>query len=111
MDNSMFGLMNPFLINTPKTKEEKLEEWKKTNKGFNEQQEVLCCKKCGSRDVQILGYPTTLDYERGAELYYICRSCGYEGYRIVKIKTITEDGTLVVDLVPDGLIGVTSSLI
>lgn len=111
MDNSMFGIMNPFLINIPKTKEEKLEEWKRSNKGFNEKQEVMCCKKCGSRNIEITDYPATLDYERGVELPYICRDCGYEGYRIVKIKKITSDGTLVVDLVPDGLIGVTSSLV
>lgn len=52
-----------------------------------------------------------MDYERGVELYYLCKDCGYEGYRIVKVKDITDDGTLVVDLVPDGLIGVTSSLV
>ena len=71
----------------------------------------MCCKRCGSCNIEITDYPNTSDYERGVELHYICRDCGYEGYRIVKIKTITKDGTLVVDLVPDGLIGVTSSLV
>lgn len=110
MNNSTFSLMNPFLINVPKTKQEKLEEWKISNKGFDEKQEVMCCKKCGSLHIDILGWYASIDNEKGAELYYECRDCGYEGTRVVKIKKITDDGTLVVDLVPQGLIGVTSSL-
>lgn len=57
------------------------------------------------------------DDEKGGELPYVCNYCGYEGSRVVRIKKFEpvngdpNNTRIVMDLVPDGLVGITGSFI
>lgn len=113
-----FGL--PFLY-FPKSEEEKIEEARRSGyiksndpHDINPNREQLCCKACGSLNVSV-GNPIYLDDEKGIEIPYLCLNCGYVGSRVAQIKDI-EDGSdggtrLIVDLVPNGLVGIAGSLI
>ena len=112
MTDNLVGYGIPFIFN-PKTREEKIEEarqsgliGKKNNYDFagaKYGQEIIC-KRCGSRNI-LVGAPIGEDTEKGLEIPYFCKECGYKGKRVAKVKKITDDGTLVVDLIPDGLVG------
>ena len=112
MANGLVGYGIPFIFN-PKSREDKIEEARQSGLigkrgdhdfvGAKYGQEIIC-KRCGSRNI-LVGEPTFKDYEKGVEIPYYCQKCGYEGIRVAKVKKIIEDGTLVVDLVPDGLVG------
>lgn len=112
MANGLVGYGIPFIFN-PKSREDKIEEARQSGligkKGDHDfvgakyGQEIIC-KRCGSRDI-IVGEPVVEDYEKGVEIFYRCQKCGYRGTRAAKIKKITADGTLIVDLIPDGLVG------
>lgn len=110
----------PFIY-TPKTTEEKIEEARQSgyinsNNPFdiNSNREQLCCKACGSLNVAV-GTLIYLDDEKGIEIPYLCYDCGYIGSRVAHIRNIedTVDGNycVVVDLVPDGLVGIAGTLI
>lgn len=64
----------------------------------------LCCKNCGSLNVAVFS-PYIKDQEKGCEIPYRCKDCGYEGARVARVKDISDDGVLTVDLIPDGLVG------
>lgn len=49
--------------------------------------------------------PRQEDFEKGIEIPYTCKRCGYNGSRIGRLRSIKDDGTLVMDLVPEILIG------
>ncbi len=110
--DSLVGYGIPFIF-TPKSREEKIEEARQSgligNKGDHDfvgakyGQEIIC-KRCGSRNI-IVGEPFQEDFEKGIEIPYFCKDCKYEGTRVAKVKKVQDDGTLVVDLIPDGLIG------
>lgn len=114
MSNGLIGFGIPYIINAPKSKEEKIEEARRSGfigshgdrdfVGAKYGQEIVC-KHCGSRNI-LVGQPITKDNDKGIEIPYLCKDCGYEGSRVARAKKVTEDGTLVVDLIPDGLIGV-----
>ncbi len=104
-----FGL--PFLINSTKSREEKIEEAR--NSGFIGKDgrlssaplgQQLVCQKCGSKNV-VVGLPSAKDLEKGLEIPYYCNQCGYEGTRVAKAKNVSDDGTLEVELVPEKLVG------
>lgn len=113
MADSLAGYGLPFIFN-PKTREEKIEEARQSEligkkndydfAGAKYGQEIVC-RNCGSHNVTV-GFPGVSDVEKGVEIPYFCRQCGYEGKRIARVKKITDDGTMVVDLVPENLIGV-----
>jgi ribosomal protein L40E len=112
--SDLVGFGIPYILDMPKTKEEKVEEARRSgligNKndqdfvGAKYGQEIVC-RRCGSKNV-IVGMPSGQDPEKGLEIPYYCRDCGYEGTRVARVKQITDDGTLIVDLIPDNLIGV-----
>jgi len=123
MASSLAGFGIPFILDAPKSREEKIEEARQSGligrshkdiKNVAPNEQVMCCKRCGSRNV-VVGMPITTDQEKGAELPYYCNQCGYEGTRVVRVKDVipNEDGSsrLVVDLVPDGLVGITGSFV
>jgi hypothetical protein len=103
----------PFIFNS-KSKEEKIEEARQSGLigkqgdhdfiGAKYGQEIVC-KRCGSRNV-LVHQPIVEDLEKGVEIPYTCKDCGYEGTRAAKVKKLTDDGTLIVDLIPESLIGV-----
>lgn len=111
MDN-LVGFGIPFILQN-KTREEKIEEARQSGLigprgdrdfvGAKYGQELVC-KRCGSRNV-IVGYPIVKDQEKGMEIPYECQNCGYEGTRGARAKGVAENGALMVDLIPDGLIG------
>lgn len=116
--SSLADFGTPFILDSPKSQDEKIEEARRhgligTNhkdiKNVPENEQVMCCKRCGSRNV-VVGLPVVKDDEKGAELPYYCNNCDYFGTRVVRIKKI-ENGTIMVDLVPDGLIGITGSMV
>lgn len=110
--DGLVGYGIPFIF-TPKSKEEKIEEARQSGLigsrgdhdfvGAKYGQEIIC-KRCGSRDI-IVGPPVQNDSEKGVEIPYLCRKCGYEGTRVARVKDIQDNGTIVVDLIPDGLVG------
>lgn len=51
------------------------------------------------------------DQEKGAEIPYYCNACDYTGTRPARIKNISEDGVLEAELIPDGLVGITGSMV
>ena len=113
MASNLAGFGIPFILDAPKSREEKIEEARQSGligkRGPKDlvgapQGQQMCCKKCGSRNVQILSFDVT-DLEKGCEILYYCNNCGYEGTRVAKVRTVKEDQTVVVDLVPDGLVG------
>ena len=123
MASNLAGFGIPFILDTPKSREEKIEEARRSGlignshkdiKNVPGNEQVMCCKRCGSRKVDI-GLPITNDDEKGAELPYYCNNCGYSGTRVIRIKDIKQDengnNRLVVDLVPDGLVGITGSFV
>lgn len=112
-----FGL--PFLY-FPKSEEEKIEEARRSGyirsndpNDINPDREQLCCKACGSLRV-LPNDPIYTDDEKGIEISYVCYDCGYVGSRAARIKSIDDapDGgcCLVVDLVPDGLVGIAGTI-
>ena len=107
-----FGL--PFLINSTKSRDEKIEEARKSGLIKNEYDlrgpnaQVFCCRFCGSKNLAV-GMPDASDFDKGMQVPYICKDCGYEGLIPVKVRKV-ENGTLEVDVIPDGLIGVVSHL-
>ena len=111
--NNLWSYGLPFIY-TPKTEEEKIEEAKASGL-LNENDtfigasgQTFCCKNCGSLNV-VVYHPIWRDDEKGCEIPYHCRDCGYKGTRVAKIKNI-QDGkngaALVIDLIPDGLVGI-----
>lgn len=102
----------PLIINSTMTREERIEEARKSGligkkhdhdfAGAKYGQEIVC-RKCGSRDI-VVETPVQEDLEKGVEIPYVCRTCGYEGVRVGKVKAI-RDNILVIDLIPDILIG------
>ncbi len=110
----MYGI--PYYIPAPLSQEERIEEARRSGlirdlknlDGPNA--EVFCCKRCGSTNV-IVGYPEIDDDEKGAELPYYCNNCDYSGYRMVRITGMDEEGTLKVQLIPDGLVGLTGTFV
>ena len=112
MASNLAGFGIPFILDVPKSREEKIEEARRSgligDRGPKDlagalQGQQMCCKKCGSRNVQLLSFDVT-DLEKGCEILYYCNNCGYEGTRAAKVRTVKEDQTVVVDLVPDGLV-------
>ena len=110
--NDLVGFGVPFLLNS-KSQEDKIEEARQSGLiGKNGNQDFvgakygqeIVCRKCGSRNIAV-GLPVVTDLEKGLEIPYTCRYCGYEGTRVAKAKNIKDDGTLVVDLIPDSLVG------
>lgn len=121
MINSLTGFGIPFIWQQPKSKEEKIEEARRSGyiksnnpNDINPNREQLCCKACGSLRV-LVGDPTFLDDEKGMEIPYICDDCGYIGTRVARFVNIEDIGNgeqrLVLDLVPDGLVGIAGTLI
>jgi len=112
--NSLTGFGIPFILEQQKTKEERIEEARRSGLigkrndqdfvGAKYGQEIIC-KRCGSRNIAV-GFPIVKDEEKGIEIPYFCQSCGYEGTRVGRVKNLSDDGTLSVDLIPDGLIGI-----
>ena len=112
MTDNLVGYGIPFIFN-PKTREEKIEEARQSGLigkngdhdfvGAKYGQEIVC-KRCGSRNIRV-AEPISKDLEKGVEIPYTCVSCGYQGTRVARVKNLTDDGTLVVDLIPDGLVG------
>lgn len=110
--DGLVGYGIPFIF-TPKSREEKIEEARQSgligNKGDRDfigakyGQEIVC-KRCGSRNIVVMP-PIQDDFEKGVEIPYYCKKCGYEGTRVARVKRMEENGTLVVDLIPDGLVG------
>ena len=110
MDLPSFGMPQIFF---PKSREEKIEEARQSGLigprgdqdfvGAKYGQEIVC-RRCGSRNI-LVGRPTKIDDEKGMEIPYYCRQCEYEGTRVAKARGVAEDGTLIVDLIPDTLIG------
>ena len=98
------------------SREEKIEEARRSGLIKNEHDLKgpkaihLCCKNCGSDRIQV-GTPGINDDEKGCEIPYYCTECGYHGLAPAKIKGISQDGTLSVDLIPDGLVGVVGHMI
>lgn len=122
MASNLAGFGIPFILNSPKSREEKIEEARRSGyitsndpRSINSRREQLCCKKCGSLNV-VVGTPIIPDDEKGGELPYLCKECGYTGTRVIRVKSIEPDSKnnknvrLVVDLVPDGLVGITGSM-
>lgn len=114
MENSdLTGFGIPFIMDIPKSREEKIEEARRSGligkrhdqdfAGAKYGQEIVC-RNCGSRNV-VVGQPLHRDLEKGIEIPYYCNQCGYEGIRVAKIKGLSDDGVLDVDLIPDQLIG------
>lgn len=109
----MSNFSAPLILN-PMTKEEKIEMARQSGligkkhdhdfAGAKYGQEIVC-RNCGSRNI-VVGMPMQQDLEKGVEIPYVCRECGYEGIRVARVKAINPDGTLVVDLIPDILIGI-----
>lgn len=113
MASNLAGFRIPFIFN-PKTPEEKIEEAKrsgliKKNGNFLDEQ-VMCCKRCGSTNV-LVGTPYMTDKEKGCEIPYYCRACDYEGTRVGKLQGVDENGVVKIDLVPDGLVGVYGTMV
>ena len=110
--SGLVGYGVPFIF-TPKSREEKVEEARQSgligNRGDRDfvgakfGQEIVC-RRCGSRKI-LVGNPILIDNEKGAEIPYVCRDCGYEGSRVARIKGISNEGVLQVDLIPDSLVG------
>lgn len=104
--SNLVGYGIPFIFN-PKSKEEKIEEARQlgliNENGVPQNQQVIC-QRCGSSNV-IIALPKQDDFEKGVEIPYFCKNCGYEGKRVGKLKTVKNDGTLVMDLIPDQLVG------
>ena len=110
--DGLVGYGIPFIF-TPKSREEKIEEARQSgligDKGDHDfvgakYGQSFVCKKCGSCNV-VLGSPEVSDYEKGIEIPYWCSDCGYIGTRVGRFKAFEDDGTLVIDLIPDGLVG------
>jgi len=123
MASNLAGFGIPFILDVPKSREEKIEEARQSGligkshkdiKNVTPNEQVMCCKRCGSRNV-VVGMLGKDDDEKGAELPYYCNNCGYSGTRVVRIKKVeqNEDGSgrVIVDLVPDGLVGITGSFV
>lgn len=113
MPYNLTGFGIPYIIDSPKNREDKIEEARRSgligDRGPKDlagalQGQQMCCKRCGSRNVKLLSFDVT-DLQKGCEIFYYCNSCGYEGTRAAKVRTVKEDQTVVVDLVPDGLVG------
>lgn len=120
MENNLLGFGLPFLY-LPKSREEKIEEAYRSGyiksynpDDINSNRERLCCKACGSLNV-IPGEPIYVDNDKGVEIPYLCLDCDYIGSRAARIKSFDDapDGgiCLMVDLVPDGLVGVTGMML
>lgn len=113
MPYNLTGFGIPYIIDSPKSREDKIEEARRSgligDQGPKDlmgalRGQQMCCKRCGSRNVKLLSFDVT-DLEKGCEIFYYCKNCGYEGTRAAKVRTVKEDQTVVVDLVPDGLVG------
>lgn len=112
-NDNLAGFGIPFILDMPKSKEEKIEEARRSGLigtrterdfvGAKYGQEIVC-KRCGSRNI-LVEMPIVVDEEKGIEIPYYCKACGYSGSRVAKLKNITDEGTMVVDLIPDGLVG------
>ena len=100
---------NFIILPSFKSKEEKIEEARRSGL-LNNKKEVLCCKKCGSLRIQVMT-PLIDDAEKGAQLPYTCMDCGYDGIANLKILNIDEKGVLQTELIPQGLVGVVGSFI
>lgn len=109
----MNSFENAYSLLMPRTKEEKIEEARRSGLIGKSEKDIkdvpgnpqrLYCKRCGSPNV-ICFSPNVDDVEKGGILPYQCKDCGYEGTRGIRIVTF-DDKTMVVDLLPDGLIGV-----
>jgi hypothetical protein len=122
MASSLAGFGIPFILDAPKSREEKIEEARRSGyirsnnpKDINTNREQLCCKRCGSLNI-VVGSPIIADEEKGGELPYMCNDCGYTGTRVIRVKNVipSKDDPnkvkLVADLVPEGLVGITGSL-
>ncbi len=101
---------SPVILPSSKSKEEKIEEARKSGLLEKAKTEQLCCKKCGSLNIIVL-HPETSDPEKGVVLPYVCKDCGYEGEANLKIIGIDKNGILQTELVPQGLVGITNSFI
>lgn len=109
--SNLYGFGLPFIMDTPKSREESLEEARKSGliksekdlRGPNAPE--FCCKACGSKNL-VVGMPTALDTDKGVELPYICKDCGYEGMANIRIRNF-EGTKIIADIIPDGLVGVT----
>lgn len=121
MTDNLSGFEIPYIINAPKSIEEKIEEARRSGyinsnnpNDINSNREQLCCQACGSLKVSP-GTLIYLDDAKGVEIPYLCLNCGYVGTRVAHIKNLVsaDDGgqCLVVDLVPDGLVGIAGTLI
>lgn len=123
MASNLAGFGIPFILDPPKSREEKIEEARrsgfigKTHKDIKNvapNEQVMYCKRCGSLNV-LVGSPIMNEEDKGAEIPYVCRDCGFEGTRVARIKNIVngDNGNLrlVADLVPDGLIGITGNML
>jgi len=102
--------MNLTYFLQPKSKEDKLEEARAAElidmrNRLNSNTQVFCCKKCGSENL-VVRMPSFTDQEKGCLIPYICRDCGYEDEAVARVKNLTDNGVLEVDIIPDGLIGV-----
>ena len=91
----------------PKTKEEKIEEARRSGLLQRAKTEQLCCKRCGSLNI-IVWQPDALDLEKGIVLPYTCKDCGYEGEANLKVIGLNDNGVLETELVPQGLVGITN---
>ena len=91
-----------------------LGDYKTFPNDINSNREQLCCQACGSLKVSP-GTLIYLDDAKGVEIPYLCLNCGYVGSRAARIKNLVpaDDGgqCLVVDLIPDGLVGIAGTLI
>ena len=121
MSSDLNGFEIPYIINAPKSVEEKIEEARRSGyinsnnpNDINSNREQLCCRACGSLKVSP-GTPIYLDDTKGVEIPYLCLNCGYVGTRAACIRNLVpaDDGgdCLVVDLIPDGLVGIAGTLI
>lgn len=120
--NGLAGYGIPFIINTPKSREEKIEEARNSGlignspkdiKDVPQNEQRIRCQYCGSLNVSV-GFPETDDLEKGAKIPYVCIDCGYEGVRFARIKGFkkipgSENSRVIVDLIPDSLLGITGS--
>ena len=94
MPYNLTGFGIPYIIDSPKSKEEKIEEARRSgligDRGPKDlagalQGQQMCCKRCGSRNVKLLSFDVT-DLEKGCEIFYYCKNCGYEGTRAAKVR-------------------------
>lgn len=74
--NGLAGYGIPFIILSPKSREEKIEEARRSGyinsnnpNDINSNREKLCCQACGSLRVSV-GEPIYLDNEKGLEIPY-----------------------------------------